>query len=147
MRRFSFSLEKLLRLRQHHEREWELQLAEANGNCVKLNREIEDRTIKQARAFFRKTSGQGDLLTRLWAVELYTNRLTNESKELQNKLIEAELLRNEVKETYLEVSKKRKVLDKLKERRMNEYNAQIKRAEQMELDDRNNAVYSQKQEI
>lgn len=147
MRRFAFSLEKLLGLRQYHEREWELKLAEANGNCVRLNREIENRTLEKARAFSKKNRGEENVMKRLWAVELYTNRLKNESKRLENELMEAEIVKNNVQEKYLEVSRERKVLDKLKERRMSEYKAQMKRVEQLEQDDRNNAVFSQDRKI
>jgi len=58
-------------------------------------------------------------------------------KELAVKNVE----RDKIKNQYLEVSKKRKILDKLRERRAAEYYKEAKDEEIKSMDDMNSALY------
>ncbi len=122
MRRFRFRLEKLLDLRRHTERQWELKLAEATGAVALVQRRIseigEEMTAGRAERFRETKVASFDTL---YANELYLKRLEDElvvkKEELERKMAE----RAEIQKEYLEHSKKRKVLDKLKERKEEEY--------------------------
>ena len=56
MKAFRFKLERILSLRKHREREWEIKLAEITGECVRLSREIEERSMSKAEAFLKGTA-------------------------------------------------------------------------------------------
>ena len=145
MRRFRFRLEHLLLLRRYAEREWELKLAKAVGICVKIQKRIEviDKEITRSIAsrFLSDIKQDYSLLV---SYELYMHRLTNERKEQERALLKAEKEREDIQKEYLEVSKKRKVLEKLKERREREYYTLMRKEEFKETDDINNGAYTRK---
>ncbi|MBN2532473.1 MAG: flagellar FliJ family protein [Spirochaetales bacterium] len=143
MRRFRFRLEQLLLLRQHTEREWELKLARATGICLTLKRRIHeiDELIQGTIAcLFRPDTNYAFRISS----ELYMARLREEQKNRQEELVKREKEREEVQKVYLEHSKKRKVLEKLKEKREAEYYSLMKKEEQKTIDDINNGVYTRK---
>ena len=112
MRAFRFKLERILALRKYREREWEIKLAGATGECVQLRRDIEDREARKAGAL----NYAPDHTT-----HLYMARLQQEADRKAKELIEAEKRREEVQTEYLVASRDRKVLDKLKEKRSGAY--------------------------
>jgi len=116
MRRFHFRLDRLLEIRKYHEREWELKLAEITGICINLKNEIEKHIQEHADSFYsRKLMGVLDIAALQWN-EIYQERLLREIDRLRDILKEKEKIRSETNNKYLEASKKRKVLDKLKEK-------------------------------
>jgi flagellar FliJ protein len=72
--------------------------------------------------------------------EHYLLRLDTQVRELRAELERAEKKRREMQEGYLEASKKRKVLGKLRERRAQDYYKQQLMDEMKEVDDINNAA-------
>ena len=50
MKRYRFPLEFLLDLRREKEREWEIRLARATGDCVRLTERIRDTEDRRRRA-------------------------------------------------------------------------------------------------
>ena len=114
MRRFRFKLERLLELRAYREHEWKIKLGEITGKCVSLKAGIRDRKKQKSLAF--KGRVYGDILS-MRGIDNYISRLMSEMLKLEERLSEAEKIREEVRTDYLKASKKRKVLDKLKEKR------------------------------
>jgi flagellar FliJ protein len=122
LRRFQFRLESLLELRTHREREWLAKLAEAAGQCSRLVRHIHDNAEATSGAFRAGPAGPGPLDLRLmYYREHYLVRLSAEKRALQASLRESLRRKDEVQKKYLEVSRDKKVLDKLKERRQGEH--------------------------
>jgi flagellar FliJ protein len=122
MRRFRFRLEKLLELRRHTERQWEMKLAEATGACALIQKRISNIAEEMNAGRAERFSDPAHVsFENLYVNELYLQRLEEERKtkkiELERKMKE----REEIKIVYLEHSKKRKVLDKLKEKKEAEY--------------------------
>jgi flagellar FliJ protein len=141
MKRFQFRLERLLTIRRYREREWEVKLAKAAGTCLKLEREIDEMYGEKARAFkdrFKYGAGDIEYLT---ASELYMQRLERTAMKKEKELAVKNVERDKIKNQYLEVSKKRKILDKLRERRAAEYYKEAKDEEIKSMDDMNSALY------
>ncbi len=137
MRRFKFNLERLLKLREHEERDWEIKLGQAVSECVRIEGEIGRRTSEIDRVLTtrgRLDGREGELL----AMEMYKRRMKYELIELGDELSLAEKKRDEVRSGFLEVSKRRKVLTKLKEKREAEYYKEQLKIEHNLIDEINN---------
>jgi flagellar FliJ protein len=142
MRRFTFRLEHLLTLRRYKEREWELKLAEITGICLKIRQKIAkiDEKTNLANAS-RFTIGAKQDYAQLISSELYVVRLVQERKKAVEELAQREKEREEIQKEYLEHSKKRKVLEKLKEKQENSYYDEMQKEEFKNADDINNGAF------
>jgi len=129
MKKYKFRLERLLELRKHKERIWETKLAQATGKCVLLENYIRD---AQAETVESAGFSGGSLIysaADIQARELYRKRLEREIEQAGEKLKNARVEREDVNRSYLTASRDRKVLDRLKERKTEEYYAQQRREE------------------
>jgi len=135
VRRFDFRLEKVLELRLYAEREWELKLAEVTGRVVAAEQEI---SLWGRRRFdtrkYHAAAGTLDVQL-LKNREAYVNRIDQRVEELQHRLVALETERSKVREGYLEASRKRKALTRLKERQSEEYYRKALREETRVLDE------------
>ena len=135
MRRFNFKLEKILELRRYAEQEWELKLAEVTSRIVGAQREIDDlahRRLDTRR--YHAAAGTLDMLL-MHSREDYVNRIDQRVLELERQLVALEVERSKVRDGYVEASKKRKALTRLKERRSSEYYRNALREEGRVLDE------------
>jgi flagellar FliJ protein len=129
-------LERLLELRRYREREWEVKLAAATGSCVLLNQQIRDRKQAIMRTIRSRKQPVGFLdVQGLYACELYMERLDQEIGALGAELAQKEHERSEIQRGFLEASKERKVMQRLKERRQAEYYRELKKEEFDALND------------
>jgi flagellar FliJ protein len=140
MRRFRFRLERFLDLRRWKERERELALAKVLGEVLLLERRIaEIGELIDASLFgeFRRENriDVGAMARR----ELYAQRLARERENRRAALVVKQRELEEARARYLEASKDRKVLQKLRERRETEYYEQAVDEEFREIDDMNTA--------
>ena len=121
MRRFAFRLEKVLELRRYREREWELKLAEVTSRVMGVEQEI-DQWLARRRTTSGGTAGPGPIDMDEWrSREGYSVLIDDRIRRLRSRLVVLEAERDKVRERYLEVSKRRKALSRLKERRGEEY--------------------------
>lgn len=141
MRRFQFRLERLLDLRRWREREWELALAKVLGECLLLeNRITEIAALIGTSRLAAFTAGTRVDVEAMARRELYVQRLLAERTRAQAALEEKRREMEKVRAKYLEVSKERKVLDKLRERRSVEYYDRQRDEEYRTADDMNTAA-------
>jgi len=113
------------------EKEWELKLGAAVGLCNQLEQQIEDihgkaRSSLDSRAFHSADDA------RSWG--LYRSMLSQSLQRLTMDLQKARKEMEKVREQYLEASKKRKGLDKLKEKKKKLYHRYVLQEEQKEMD-------------
>jgi flagellar FliJ protein len=145
MRRFHFRLERLLEIRAFREREWLGKLAEASGHCVRLFRRITENSTATREAFHTQvTAGEHLDLHLLSYREHYLKRLGGEKIKLQKALEDRLRRRAEVQKKYQEVSRDKKVLERLKEKRQEEYYARARLDEFKNLDDLNSSQFIRK---
>ncbi len=135
MKAFRFKLERILSLRKHREREWEIRLAGITGECVRLSRAIEERTSRKVDAFLQGAAGED--VGAFLATHRYMARLDQEIGKKSAELAVCERKREEIKAEYLKYSRERKVLDNLKEKRAAEYAREQKIEEVKQIDDIN----------
>jgi flagellar FliJ protein len=140
MKRFKFSLEKALNLRMYREREAEIDLGRAVGELTAIERQLKELALRRRAGeeeFRAGIAGSGDTgqadYYRNYA--FYTRRLEFTKEELLKAAAQAQLKVEEERERYLEASRQRKVLDKLKEKRAHEYRRAMLAGETKTLDD------------
>jgi len=122
VKRFRFRLERLLELRAHRERQALYRLAEAAGHCVRLARRLQETESERGAAYRSAPAAAGALDLGLFAYrERYLAWLEATRRRLSEELARREKERLEVQARYLEASRERKVLEKLKERRAAEH--------------------------
>ncbi|MBU8912624.1 MAG: flagellar export protein FliJ [Spirochaetales bacterium] len=135
MRRFRFKLDKILELRRYAEQEWELKLAEVTGRVVTAEQEIAE-WARRRHDTRRLHAGAGtvDMLI-MRTREDYVNRIDLRVMELQHQLVALEVERSKIRDGYVEASRKRKALTRLKERQAQEYYRDALRDEGRVLDE------------
>lgn len=148
VKRFHFRLERLLEIRAFRERQWLARLAEASGHFARVGREIHSNAAARRGAFDVEARRGSELdLAMLTYRERYLSRLTEENRRLREELEQRRRRREEVQKKYLEVSRDRKILDKLKERKAAEYYAHGRREEFKAQDDLNCDRYIRGKEL
>ena len=119
MKAFTFNLEKVLDLRKFHEEEAKIELGRAVGALAELEGKImslaEERT-KAAASQFNPENSPATIQQYMY----YIMRLDQFKEYLLNEAAMAEVKVEKAREAYLEASRERKVLDKLKEKRQAE---------------------------
>ncbi len=138
MKRFEFTLETVLKLREGQEREWENRLASITGECSNIRRNIDLYAAEKSRCALEN---QFNDVNSLMAVANYQARMDNQVKEAQKMLVIKEKERESVLKDFIEASKKRKILDKLKEKKIEEYHHLRNKHEEKLTDDINNSAY------
>jgi flagellar FliJ protein len=134
MKKFSFNLEKVLRLRMYRERETEIELGRAIGVLTDIENHIKNIALDRQRAAaerFAPNHGAMEIIS--W--DNYILRLDQETERLLEDAAKAELVVEEKRAQYLEASRDRKVLDKLKEKREKEYRKEMFAEETRILDE------------
>jgi flagellar FliJ protein len=143
MKRFSFDLESILDLRKYYEQEAETELGRAVGE---LNR-IEQNIMALAREKVRVSSERFSLgygVAEIIAFDRYVQRLDITKETLLEEAAKAELKIEAARAAYLEASRKREVLDKVKEEEARQYRKEVFTEEEKILDDISGGIYTQK---
>ncbi len=120
MRRFRFDLEKLLELRAYAEREAELSLARAMGELASIESKIQALAVERTEvASQRFARGRG--VAEIRHAEAYILRLDQTKEKLLEAAAAAALAVEKEREKFIEASRERKIIDKLKEKRAAEH--------------------------
>lgn len=134
-RRFDFRLETLLRVRALHEREAQRKLAAKQAEIARIDQvnELTRREVEREQAALRNEQLRGTLepsaLTRgrAWVAHL---RQTMAQRQAAREQLMAEL--GELRGAYREARKQRRIIEKLRERRWDEYRRAQERRETAE---------------
>jgi flagellar FliJ protein len=134
MKRFEFSMEKVLELRKYREQETEIALGRAVGELTaieqRLERLAEERRLAAAGRFSPANSA-----AHIRSYEFYILRLDKTKEELLEAAAKAAQKVEEARRIFLEASRDRKVMDKLKGKRAAEYRRETLAEETKILDD------------
>jgi flagellar FliJ protein len=134
MKAFAFSLEKVLKLRKHYEDEAKIEL----GRAISLLADLEQRLVVLGGEIIRAKTAQFDpenTAIQMQQYMFYLIRLHNIKEQLLVETAKAEQKVEETREAFLEASRERKVLDKLKEKRQEEHKHLMLVEETNALDD------------
>lgn len=133
MKKFYFSLDKILSLRIFYEKQAEIALQKAVGERDALKLEIEEIDVKvlETSALF---SQDVEMNVLLWA-EQYVKSLKIKKMQLQTVLLELEGKVKECLAKYHEALKERKVLDRLKDKKIEEWKDECEKCELFTIDE------------
>ena len=134
MKAFSFGLEKVLNLRKFNEDEAKIEL----GRAIGVLADLESRLLAVGHERVRAAAAQfasGNTGAMMQQYMFYIIRLDELKEQLLHEITIAEMKVEEAREAFLEASKDRKVLDKLKEKRQKEYHKVVLTEETKILDD------------
>lgn len=139
MKRFSFSLQKLLDLREFREKQAELELGKAVSARDAIQLELDDVAAKRVRSAWERQTSR-DIMG-LVAIENYITRLDTKKEELLESLAAAELVVETKRNAYLEATRDRQVLTKLLEKKQAAWRKENLAEEASTLDDIANGRY------
>ena len=131
MKRFRYSLDTLLALRREREREREIALAAAAGALSRIDLQIARLSDSGTRIFLTGGGEFEDLKMR----ERYYARSIKEIQKLTVPREQAEQAWKESSEAYAEAHRERLALDRVKEKRREEWRRELKREEILLLDE------------
>lgn len=131
MKKFRFSLETLLMLRKEKEQECEIVLARAAGELSAVRRRINEATEAGERVFQKQWTSLEDLRSR----EIVLLKSINDRKKLEKPLQEASRKVDEARVEFTKIHAQRSALDKLKDKRKDQWKTHARREEIKQLDE------------
>jgi len=134
MKAFTYSLEKVLRLKKYYEDEAKIEL----GKHVGALAEIENKIFATAEEIGRAQTAQfnpQNTAADMQQYMFYLMRLDSNKEQLLREAVLAEIKVEEAREVFIEASRERKVLDNLKDKRYKEYRKMALLEETKALDD------------
>ncbi|NLM01327.1 MAG: flagellar export protein FliJ [Treponema sp.] len=140
MKKFNFSLEKVLRLREFEEKEAKIDLGKAIAEGDRLKLELENVAQERVQANRMRTSNAtvSDLVT----IDNYCMRLDLLKEQLIEEIAQAEIIIENKRKVFSEKMKNRKVLSKLKEKKIVQWKKEVLDAEEKVIDDVVTAKYN-----
>ena len=134
MKAFTFRFEKVLQLRKFHEEEAKVELGRAIGELSDLEAKIYVLAQERARAHAAQFDPANSAAI-MQQYMFYLLRLDGLKEHLFNEAATAEMKVEQAREAFVEASKERKIMDKLKEKRQFEYKKNMLSIESQELDE------------
>ena len=112
MKRFSFSMQKILDIREFTERQAQIELGQAVAEVNRINEELE--SVAQEKLRMLQINLKSASLNEFLVHENYTKRLELTKERLLEELAAAQLVVDEKREIFAEAMKQRKILSNLK---------------------------------
>lgn len=128
MKKFVFSMEKILDLREYEEKQAQIELGKAIADAEKIRQQLNFVATEKAKMLSIDISGNS--INERLVHENYLVRLDRQKEVLLEELAAAELIVEEKRAVFAEALKKRKVLSNLKEKQLQQY----KKEKQLEED-------------
>lgn len=133
MKKFIFSLEKVLSLREFEEKQAKIELGIAVGEYERIKQNLENIAIERVKKNNARANSS-DIIY-LQSIENYINGLDAKKEQLLLDLAQAELIMEQKRELMSQAMTNRKIVSKLKEKQQEEYNIEKKREENKNLDE------------
>ena len=133
MKRFSFSMQKILDIREFTERQAQIELGQAVAEVNRINEELE--AVAQEKLRMIQMNLKSASLNEFLVHENYMKRLELTKERLLQELAAAQLVVDEKREIFAEAMKQRKILSNLKEKQFAQYKKEALVAEDNAVDD------------
>ncbi len=148
MRRFSFRLENVLRIRKKQEEGTELEFAKRKTELKNIQNEIA-KLGERLHLFMRENRySEGSFsVFEILAVDNYITRLEHDIKKLKARRDEKQQEVNRYLYLLREAKKARKVIENLRDRQLERYRDEVNREENIELDDINQNIQLNKEAL
>lgn len=133
MKRFAFSLQKILDIREFAERQAQIELGRAVAEVNRINSDLEAVAQEKLRMIHQKQQEMtlNDFVVR----ENYMKRLELTKERLLEELAAAQLVVDEKRELFAEALKQRKILSNLRDKQYTQYKKDALVAEDNAVDD------------
>jgi len=145
MKKFSFSLESVLRVREFKERQALREVAAVqsriNGYLSEMDK-IKNEFTKSENQYLAQQSGEGYWIDGAKMFNGYLSRLNDDNNFFEGKIEELQPLLKEAQQKYLEANKQKKIVEILKVKQKKAYDYKFKKEIQEETDEINNQIYS-----
>lgn len=133
MKKFVFSLQKVLELREYEEDKAKLQLGKAVAEVERLKRLLEENARNRIAA--NQSRKDTTDISLLLSIENYIIGLDAKKEKLLEELTMAQMVFEEKRDLYTKAMQDREVLSKLKEKQLSEYKKEVLKEEENALDD------------
>lgn len=140
MKKFKFSLEKVLSLREFEEKQAQIELGKAQSVVNDINEQL--KFIASERVKSNESRSKSSDLTFLMSIENYINGLDYKKELLIQELTKAQIILEEKRAIVIEAIKKRKSLEKLKEKQFESYKKEYNKEEEKILDEISSSKFS-----
>ena len=131
MKKFQFSLEKILELKQFNEEECKMALGLAISILNQIENNIKETAVKHHNAATERFKDPTQMI--MW--DNYILRLEMEKEKLLEQAAQAEIVVEEKRTIYMEAFKELKAMEKLKEKKAKEYKKEMDAKESAEVDE------------
>ena len=133
MKKFVFSLQKVLELREYEEDKEKLELGKAVAEVERLKRLLEENARNRVAANQSRKDTTDVII--LMNIENYIIGLDEKKEKLLEELTMAQMVFEEKRDLYTKAMQDREVLSKLKEKQLSEYKKEVLKEEENALDD------------
>ena len=133
MKKFVFSLQKVLDLREFEEEKAKLELGKAVAEMERIKKLLADNAQNRVNAGYSRRD-VSDVLS-LQQIENYILGLDLKKEKLLEELASAELIFEKKRDLFTEAMQAREVLTKLKDKQLSEYKKEALKQEENALDD------------
>ena len=133
MKKFVFSLQKVLELREYEEDKAKLELGKAVAEVERLKRLLEENARNRVAANQSRKDTTDVII--LMNIENYIIGLDAKKEKLLEELTMAQMVFEEKRDLYTKAMQDREVLSKLKEKQLSEYKKEVLKEEENALDD------------
>lgn len=133
MKRFSFSMQKILDIREFAERQAQIELGRAVAEVNRINGELE--AVAQEKQRMLQVKLKDVSLNEFLVHENYLKRLELTKDRLLQELAAAQLVVDEKREIFAEAMKQRKILSNLRDKQYAQYKKDALVAEDNAVDD------------
>lgn len=140
MKRFAFSLQKVLDFREFERKQAETELGKAVAEETKIQNTLN--MVAQSRA---QTVQQADLIhdaIELYGVHQYLELLDAQKEMLLEQLAQARIVTEAKREVMRKAMQKTKVLEKLRDKRLESWKKENQKSEELQTDDIVTAKFS-----
>lgn len=133
MKRFAFSMQKILDIREFTERQAQIELGRAVAEVNRINGELE--AVAQEKHRMVKLDMKNTSINEFLVYENYLKRLELTKERLLEELAAAQLVVDEKRAVFTEAMKQRKILSNLREKQYLQYKKDALKIEENAVDD------------
>lgn len=137
MKKFQFSMQKILDLRKFEQQQAEAELGKANAEVARIQRELD--SIAQKRVATIKTFDTETDFAVVSQIQQFFSMLDIKKEQFLQEIAQAQMIADEKRLVVLECMKKTKALEKLREKHLERWKKEMKHKEQLVIDDIVNA--------
>ena len=133
MKKFSYSLQKILDLRRFEQKQAEAELGKINGEISRIQNELD--SVAQKKLLSQQYSDKTADVTSLRDSVSYLVLLDQKKEELLTQMAKAKLIADEKRDAVRKCMQNVKVLEKLKAKKLESWNKEYQAQEELIQDD------------